>query len=76
MLWNDPLDEGIAPPSFDETDLGPHVHLQPMKVVYLQRRYYVPVWPDWTIYWTLGNFLKPLVTINLPKISHILGQFL
>ena len=26
-----------------------------------------PVWPDWAIYWTLGNFLKPLATINLPK---------
>ena len=22
-----------------------------------------PVWPDWAIYWTLGNFLKPLATI-------------
>ena len=26
-----------------------------------------PVWPDWAIYWTFGNFLKPLATINLPK---------
>ena len=26
-----------------------------------------PVWPDWAIYWTLGNFLKPLATIYLPK---------
>ena len=34
------------------------------------------VWPDWAMYWTLGNFLKPLATINLPKISHILRQFL
>ena len=25
------------------------------------------VWPDWAIYWTLGNFLKPLGTINLSK---------
>ena len=25
------------------------------------------VWPDWAIYWTLGKFLKPLATINLPK---------
>ena len=25
------------------------------------------VWPDLAIYWTLGNFLKPLATINLPK---------
>ena len=26
-----------------------------------------PVRPDWAIYWTLGNFLKPLATINLTK---------
>ena len=26
-----------------------------------------PVWPDWAIYWTLSNFLKPLSLINLPK---------
>ena len=26
-----------------------------------------PVWPDWAIYWTLGNFLKPLATLNLPN---------
>ena len=26
-----------------------------------------PVWPDWSIYWTLGNFLNLLATINLPK---------
>ena len=25
------------------------------------------VWPDWSTYWTLGNFLKHLGTINLPK---------
>ena len=25
------------------------------------------VWPDLAIYWTLGKFLKPLATINLPK---------
>ena len=23
--------------------------------------------PDWAIYWTLGNFFKPLATINLPN---------
>ena len=27
----------------------------------------VTVWPDCAIYWTLGNFVKPLATINLPK---------
>ena len=25
-----------------------------------------PVWPDWTIYWPLGKFLKPLATICMP----------
>ena len=35
-----------------------------------------PVWPGWAIYWTLGNFLKPLATNNLPKSPHILRQFL
>ena len=25
-----------------------------------------PVRPDWAIFWTLGNLLKPLATINLP----------
>ena len=34
-----------------------------------------PVWPDWAIYWTLGNLLKPLATINLPKSSTFLGIF-
>ena len=34
-----------------------------------------PVWPDWVIYWTLGNFLKPLATINLPKSPTFLGNF-
>ena len=33
------------------------------------------VWPDWVIYWTLGNFLKHLATINLPKFSTFLGNF-
>ena len=39
--------------------------------------WYTPhsVWPDWAIYWTLGNFLKPLATINLPKFSTFLGNF-
>ena len=39
------------------------------------RRRYLPVWPDWAIYWTLGNFLKPLATINLPKSPTFLGKF-
>ena len=33
------------------------------------------VWPDWAIYWTLGDFLKPLATINLPKYPTFLGNF-
>ena len=33
------------------------------------------VWPDWVIYWTLGNFLKPLATIHLPKSPIFLGNF-
>ena len=33
------------------------------------------VWPDWAIYWTLGNFLKDLATINLPKSPTFLGNF-
>ena len=33
------------------------------------------VWPDWAIFWTLGNFLKPLATINLPQSSPFLGNF-
>ena len=34
-----------------------------------------PVWPEWAIYWTLGNFSKPLATINLPKHLTFLGNF-
>ena len=33
------------------------------------------VWPDWDIYWTLGDFLKPLATINLPKSTTLFGNF-
>ena len=33
------------------------------------------MWPDWAIYWTLGNFLRPLAAINLPKSSTFLGNF-
>ena len=31
--------------------------------------------PDWAIYWSLGNFLKPLATINLSKSPTFLGNF-
>ena len=34
-----------------------------------------PVWPDLAIYWTLGNFLKPLAAISLPKSPTVLGNF-
>jgi len=34
-----------------------------------------PLKPDWLIYWTLGKFLKPLATINLPKSPTFLGNF-
>ena len=33
------------------------------------------VWPDWAIYYPLGNFLKPLATINLPKFPTFLGNY-
>ena len=33
------------------------------------------VWPDWAIYWTLGNFLKPLATITWSKSPTFLGNF-
>ena len=36
---------------------------------------YLAVWPDWAIYWTLGNFLKPLATINLHQSPPFLGNF-
>ena len=33
------------------------------------------VWPDLAIYVTLGNFLKPLAAIILPKSPTFLGNF-
>ena len=33
------------------------------------------VWPDLAIFWTLGNFLKRLATINLLKSPTFLGNF-
>ena len=35
----------------------------------------VPVWPDSAIFWTLGNFLKPLAKINLAQSSPFLGNY-
>ena len=34
-----------------------------------------PVWPDWAIFCTLGNFLKPLAKINLAKSPTFFGNF-
>ena len=34
----------------------------------------IPVWPDWAIYYTLGNFSKPVATNILPKLSTFLGS--
>ena len=34
-----------------------------------------PVWPDWAIYWTLGNFSKLLALINLSRSPTFLGNF-
>ena len=47
--------------------------LEPINSFLLFR--YWPVWPNWAIYWTLGNILKPLAKINLPKSSTFLGNF-
>ena len=33
------------------------------------------VWPDWAIYCTLGNFLKPLAMFNLSESPAFLGNF-
>ena len=33
------------------------------------------VWPDWAIYCTLGNFSKPVATINLPNLPTYSGNF-
>ena len=31
------------------------------------RFHLLPVWPGWAIYWTLGNFSKPVATLTLLK---------
>ena len=33
------------------------------------------MWLDWVIYFTLGNFLKPVATNILPKSPTFLGNF-
>ena len=37
---------------------------------------YLPVRPDWAINCTLGNFSKPLATIDLLKSPTFLGNFI
>ena len=32
------------------------------------------VWPDWAIYYTLGNFSKHVVTVILLKLPTFLGE--
>ena len=49
--------------------------LKSIEISFLTHRGLSPVWPDLAIYCTLGNFLKPLATINLPKSSAFLGHF-
>ena len=44
-----------------------------IKLFFLFKKW--PVWPDWAIYWTFGNFSKPLAPINLPKSPTFLGIF-
>ena len=34
----------------------------------------LPVWLDWAIYCTLGNFSKPVATIILPKLPTFIGN--
>ena len=41
----------------------------------VSRAEWCSVWPDWAIYWTLGNFLKNLATINSPTPPPFLGNF-
>ena len=54
---------------------GPDVAQASGQVVPEENREQWAVWPDWAIYWTLGNFLKLLATINLSKSSTFLGNF-
>ena len=42
-----------------------------VKLIWLDR----PVWPDWAIYCTLGNFSKPAGTIILTKLPKLFGNF-
>ena len=57
----------------EESTLSTEPHNTMLKFVY--NFDYWTVWPDWAIYLTLGNFLKPYATIYLPKSTTFLGNF-
>ena len=44
--------------------------------LFLSLHHLSAVWPDWSIYCTLGNFSKPVATIILAKMFQIFRQFL
>ena len=55
---------------------SPSLALRPVyKKAIDKKRTEHPVWPDWAIYCTLGNFSKPVATIILPKSPTFLGNF-
>ena len=45
------------------------------RIVNYDRRGFIRLATDWAIYCTLGNFSKPVATINLPKSPTFLGNF-
>ena len=44
-------------------------------IIIIEQQIGWPVGPDLAIFWTLGKFLKPLATINLPKSPTFFGNF-
>ena len=58
----------------DEWSCKVYKHLPKACSSYVEDDGSYAVWPDLAIYWTLGNFLKPLATINFPKSPNILRQ--
>ena len=49
--------------------------LQQISAKYFKYCWWWPVWPELAIFCTLGNFLKPFATINLPKSPTFLDNF-